>query len=710
MGFADGSWTETSLMRLNGLLAAAIAAAAPAAADVLVLEDGKRIEGEISESGDAYEVKTKYGSLTVQKSMVRSRIPPAAKVLADAESARAVAKMFLKEAESVPDAAGRQAKADAARALLEQARKTCLEAKDGASAPEAERLGLAVEALDGDLRAARALAPPDVAASLQPPSPPATPPVAPPAALPAAPAAARVPPSAAPPRVRRPEPTAAELKAAEQEIRALYRADYAKKAPADLLAFARKLFHTAHETADSPAAQFVLYRDAADLAAQAGDAERAMAAIDRLAAGFEVDELALKTAALAIVAKAAREPEEQAALASASLALADEAVAADQYDAASGLAVKAESAARLAKDAPLLAQASAHRKEIDALRAAWAAVKADAKTLETRPDDPAACLAVGRFLCFTKGDWERGLPMLAKGSDAALKAVSEQDLAAPAAADAQVALADGWWDAAVKGASSSKARLQERAVHWYGAALAKLEGIAKIKAEKRIQEWEKLASPGSASAGSAVDLLAWIDPAECSIPSRSRWSFKGRVLVSGEQRDDMRFTRLQIPCIPPAEYDLTTVVECRKAGGPFAVGLVAGGRQFAVAVDGVSVAAGLFGGKDSKELASRYPGSRLAWTGAPFAEGKPSTVVCSVRRASLRVTVNGQVAIDWKGPPWAEAAPAVEWDVPNKQCLFLVSRDVAVYEVSKISIQTVGGGAPRRVSVPVRAPAPSPTR
>ncbi len=40
--------------------------------------------------------------------------------------------------------------------------------------------------------------------------------------------------------------------------------------------------------------------------------------------------------------------------------------------------------------------------------------------LKESPDDPAANLAVGSYLCFNKDQWERGLPMLAKGSDPAL--------------------------------------------------------------------------------------------------------------------------------------------------------------------------------------------------------------------------------------------------------------------------------------------------
>ena len=73
--------------------------------------------------------------------------------------------------------------------------------------------------------------------------------------------------------------------------------------------------------------------------------------------------------------------------------------------------------------------------------------------LKTDPDDAAASLAVGRWSCFWQGDWEEGLKLLAKGSDAALKSLAAEELAAkPAKADDSVARGDAWWNMAEKAA------------------------------------------------------------------------------------------------------------------------------------------------------------------------------------------------------------------------------------------------------------------
>ena len=45
--------------------------------------------------------------------------------------------------------------------------------------------------------------------------------------------------------------------------------------------------------------------------------------------------------------------------------------------------------------------------------------------LEKQPGDPTANLAAGRYYCFVKGDWEMGIPMLALGSETALKELAE---------------------------------------------------------------------------------------------------------------------------------------------------------------------------------------------------------------------------------------------------------------------------------------------
>ncbi|HUR39363.1 MAG TPA: hypothetical protein VM222_07705, partial [Planctomycetota bacterium] len=148
---------------------------------------------------------------------------------------------------------------------------------------------------------------------------------APPASKPVEPAPGVAPPEDAEPRppalalssppnlrARLAVPDAAKLKEAEKILKDLFKEQYAKKAPADRQLLARLLVDQAGKLGDDPAALWILYRDAQDLAVQACDLKTAMAAVDGAAAAFDIDALAMRNAALTAAGKAARTPEDSA--------------------------------------------------------------------------------------------------------------------------------------------------------------------------------------------------------------------------------------------------------------------------------------------------------------------------------------------------------------------------------------------------------------
>src|SRR4051794_5678609 len=63
----------------------------------------------------------------------------------------------------------------------------------------------------------------------------------------------------------------------------------------------------------------------------------------------------------------------------------------------------------------------------------------------TRPADPASDLAAGTALCFDTGDWTSGLPLLLHGTDPALRAMAERDLAVGDSPIMQAVLGHDWW-------------------------------------------------------------------------------------------------------------------------------------------------------------------------------------------------------------------------------------------------------------------------
>ena len=110
--------------------------------------------------------------------------------------------------------------------------------------------------------------------------------------------------------------------------------------------------------------------------------------------------------------------------------------------------------------------------------------------LENKPTDPAANLAAGRHLCFVKGNWVRGVPMLALGSDAALKAAAIKDLPGADSADQQAAIGDASWDVAETKQGQERDTLQLRRI-LVSTSRAELAGEFRAEGKQRLEELAK---------------------------------------------------------------------------------------------------------------------------------------------------------------------------------------------------------------------------
>src|SRR5439155_13884056 len=126
--------------------------------------------------------------------------------------------------------------------------------------------------------------------------------------------------------------------------------------------------------------------------------------------------------------------------------VADEAIAADNYELAKQAAALALAAAKKTRDPELNKQMIGRAKEVEAFEESYRGVKAAQAALDEKPLDPEANLAVGRYRVLVKNDWDRGVPMLALGSDPKLKELAVQELDASTSGDDQLKLADAWAD------------------------------------------------------------------------------------------------------------------------------------------------------------------------------------------------------------------------------------------------------------------------
>lgn len=279
---------------------------------------------------------------------------------------------------------------------------------------------------------------------------------------------------------------------AEMIIKDLFKDDYTKRRPSERLALSRKLLQQGIETSGDPATRYVLFREAMNLAAEAGSLAEGLNAVEELAGRFEVAEPALKTDFFEKLSVQLKAPADNRDLAQEALLAARDAIRSDQFDVADRALKVAGGAAQKAQNVTLLGRVRTRVNEVSTLHQEYPKVREAREVLAKNPKDPDANLTVGKYYCFLRGDWDKGLPLLARGADPMLKSQADKELALPATALDQLQVGDGWYALAASQGTAARTQVQLRAYHWYALAAPGLTGLSKAKVDKRLTELEKV--------------------------------------------------------------------------------------------------------------------------------------------------------------------------------------------------------------------------
>jgi formylglycine-generating enzyme required for sulfatase activity len=276
-------------------------------------------------------------------------------------------------------------------------------------------------------------------------------------------------------------------------VRDVYGEEYGKaKSTDEKTALAEKLLDAAKTVNQGTANHYALLRVAWDVTTQAGDAELAMQITDAIGRVYEVDSLGAKLATIKTTDRFARTSAQKTVVATVTLVAVDEAVSAENYDVAKELTGIALAAARKSRDWQLVKRIVAREKEVNESAEAHKRVQPALATLEQDPMNAEANQATGEYFCFVKGDWGKGIPMLALGSDAELKSVATMDLRGATSADQQVALGDAWWTLAESREGRERESAMVRAGFWYQQAMPNLGGLIAQKVENRMGQISEL--------------------------------------------------------------------------------------------------------------------------------------------------------------------------------------------------------------------------
>ena len=238
--------------------------------------------------------------------------------------------------------------------------------------------------------------------------------------------------------------------------------------------------------------RYVTLREGCEQAAKAGDIALIGSGVDAIASIFAIEAPAEHLRLLMLIKEFAT-AEAALAVVDAELAIGGQAIDADDYPLAVKAARAAEELARSAGDAGVQASAKAmlDRAKLYGEEFAKLGEITDLPGAYTEEGNS----RVGVFQCFVKNDWRSGLEHIVAGSEETYKALAAEELAALAASpgpEAQLGIADRWWEVAQKQRGDAREGVLAHAFGWYRRAVNGLTAGARVRAEKRIDEIERL--------------------------------------------------------------------------------------------------------------------------------------------------------------------------------------------------------------------------
>jgi hypothetical protein len=274
-------------------------------------------------------------------------------------------------------------------------------------------------------------------------------------------------------------PDAAAEASLRQAVQRQYRDFYNSAEPADQIALSKRLAHAA-TTAESPGQAYALLCEARDAAARAGDLAGGLRIAGAISSKFEVSDGSARIGVFTAGA-AGMDGQQQDLWFTTLLTAIDQSLLADDFDAAKrmldiGTATVAE------RQADFWSQPLAVRQaDMDVQLKAYTAAKPAIEQMQKTPNDSNINLAVGKYECFVKGNWQAGLPLLDRGIDDQIQQAARMELWEPKNsaeqpqdsaknAKVQITVADRW-EALRASNPDAGTQLNLHAYDWYLRAL-----------------------------------------------------------------------------------------------------------------------------------------------------------------------------------------------------------------------------------------------
>ncbi|WP_167546608.1 DUF1559 family PulG-like putative transporter [Stieleria maiorica] len=295
---------------------------------------------------------------------------------------------------------------------------------------------------------------------------------------------------------REPVPVAIEIATAQEKLRMLFRDRIAEaKSKGDKSKLAAEFLATGIEMDADAAGAYVLQEAALRTACEIGDDKILIEAIDQRVARFDVDSYRENLNWIRDFGQSTASRDESGLKSTTLLQRAIPVIFAgiheDEYMEASAVARIANRYTSNSRDDVIPRLFTRLRTQLGIAKREYDKSVDYLQQYRKNPENRRAGAAFGNYLCFIKGDWEKGMDLIAQGEGNDLVEVVLLDRQGAGSAHEQVTLGDAWWELSRRGSGAYRQGAQDRAVAWYTQALERLpDSLDRIHVENRLQEAE----------------------------------------------------------------------------------------------------------------------------------------------------------------------------------------------------------------------------
>jgi serine/threonine protein kinase len=267
------------------------------------------------------------------------------------------------------------------------------------------------------------------------------------------------------------------------ELRNIYHEILVVGTPQQKTDLAKELLDAAEREGDDRIQRIAILVVASGLAFENGDFVRPFEVCDKIGKSFaNIDPLNLKVQLL--VGPAAKViPQRAEAVAETSLQFGFRCLAVDRFQLADKLMPIVELAAKKSGREDLIYQSDFLKEDFRKVSDHYQRIKQFEQTLLRDPANAKANLEMGKYFCFAKNDWRKGLPMISSAKNTHFSSIADNDLEELEQADKgknteaekKIKLADRWWDVSDLVAEQDRLPCRERSKYWYLKALGQCD-------------------------------------------------------------------------------------------------------------------------------------------------------------------------------------------------------------------------------------------